>query len=108
MSQSVPTRRILLLAAAAWLAAGAVARGDDDGHDHDRARDAVAKGEALPLSQILAILSSTQDGEVVEVELERSKSGRLFYEIKVLGANGRVRELLVDAKTGLIIKTETE
>jgi hypothetical protein len=84
----------------ATLAAPPSARADDDDdHDHDRARAAVAAGEVLPLQALLARLRSRQPGEVLEVELEQDH-GRWRYEIKLLQADGTLRKLKLDARTG--------
>lgn len=98
-------RRSVLLAALTWAAANGMALADDDGDDHERARRAVSEGNALPLSDILAALRPSLDGEVIEVELE-AKGGRLLYELKVLSPAGRVREIYVDAATAEIVTTK--
>jgi uncharacterized membrane protein YkoI len=74
-------------------------------HDHDRARQAVARGEALPLADILARVKPELGGEVVGVSFER-KSDRWVYEFRVIAAAGRLMEVYVDAATAKIIKRE--
>ena len=105
-------RRALLLSAFAALALPTDAlarqgRGRGRGGDHDEAREAVERGEALPLSEILAIVRRVEPGEVIEVELERDH-GRLEYEIEVLTPRGRVRKVTLDARTGAILENEDE
>lgn len=104
-----PVRRLLLLAAALALVAGGPASADDDDrdHDHERARQAVTDGKALPLGEILSRLQPQIGGEVIEIELE-GKGARLVYEIKVLGGDGRLRELYVDAATAEILATKSK
>lgn len=75
--------------------------------DHDRARAAVARGEALPLADILNRVRPSLGGEVIEVSLEREK-GRWVYEFKVIEAGGRLAEVYVDAATAEIIKREVD
>jgi len=101
-------RRSLLFAAIAaiTLPSAALAHQRREG-DHDDAREAVARGEALPLSEILRIVRRVEPGEVIEVELERD-DGRLEYEIEVLTQSGRVRKVTLDARTGAILETEDE
>lgn len=105
MKPSRHDRRSLLLAALAWVVASGVASADDDRDDHERAHRAVAEGKALPLSDILAALRPSLDGEVIEVEHE-AKGGRLLYELKVLSRSGRVREIYVDAATAAIVSAK--
>jgi uncharacterized membrane protein YkoI len=84
-------------AAAALLAisGAAVAR---DG-DHEAARKAMARGEILPLTRILAVVAQVSPGDVLAVELDRH-GARFVYEVKVLTRVGKVTEVQVDAKTG--------
>ncbi len=64
-------------------------------------RRAVERGEIRPLSQILESLRGKVPGEVVRVEVERRK-GRWLYEFRVIGPNGRLLEVHVDASSGEI------
>jgi uncharacterized membrane protein YkoI len=76
-------------------------------HEQDAIREALQRGEALPLARILAIAQQAVPGDVIEVELERERNA-LIYEIKVLTSNGRVREVEIDARTGSILKIEDD
>jgi hypothetical protein len=60
-------------------------------HDHDRAREALERGEALPLADILARVRLDRGGEVVGVSFER-EDGRWIYAFKVVGATGLLAE----------------
>jgi uncharacterized membrane protein YkoI len=75
--------------------------------DHDFARDAVKRGEILPLSAILSRVERDFRGQMLEVELEREDdapfAGRLVYEVTVLAPGGDVTELYYDAKTGALL-----
>ncbi|HEY6642057.1 PepSY domain-containing protein [Povalibacter sp.] len=75
--------------------------------DRDSIRQALKRGEALPLVRILAIAQQAVPGEVIEVELERD-DGKLIYEIKVLTTKGRVREIEIDARTGSVLAIEDD
>ena len=81
--------------------------GDKKKSEHDAIREALQRGETLPLARILAIAQQAVAGDVIEVELEREKD-TLVYEIKVLTATGRVREVEVDARTGAVLKIEDD
>ena len=78
-----------------------------DGLSADRARDAVLKGEIEPLSKVLGVIETRFPGTILEVELER-EGGGYIYEIKVLGDEGRVVEVEMDAKTLDILKVEDD
>jgi uncharacterized membrane protein YkoI len=75
--------------------------------EHEVVREALQRGEVLPLDKILAIASQQVPGDVIEVELEQDKLG-LIYEIKILTGNGRVREVKIDARTGNVLKIEDD
>lgn len=87
---------VLVLSVAA---AGSPALADGD---HERARAALQRGEIVPLRTILERAEREVPGRLLEAELEE-EGGRLVYEIKLLGADGRVVELLYDARDGALI-----
>ena len=83
--------------------------GDRRQREHDAIREALQRGEALPLVRILAIAQQAVPGDVIEVELERQgKQDVLVYEITILTASGRVREVKIDARTGAVLKIEDD
>ncbi len=59
----------------------------------------------LPLNELLARLTLPADTRIVEIEQE-PEHGAFVYEIEVLEPDGRVRELLVDARSGRILGEE--
>ena len=78
-----------------------------EAHDEDRARDAVERGEILPLERVIARLKRAVQGEISGVELER-EGRRWMYEFKIIAPSGRMNEVRIDAKTGEVIGKETE
>lgn len=101
-------RRFLLAAAFTALLVppdASARRGRGRGGDHDEAREAVEQGQALSLVQILPLAQRAVPGEVLEVELERER-GTLVYEIEILARNGRVRKVILEARTGAVIGLE--
>lgn len=66
--------------------------------DHDRARAAAQAGQIQPLQTVLATVSKTYPGNILDVELEQ-ENGQWVYEIKLLQADGHLRKLLVNART---------
>lgn len=77
------------------------------GSDHERARQALARGEIMPLTRILEIVERTVGGRVIDVEFEE-EAGRFIYEIETLSAQGRLNKLSIDAKTGAILKRDED
>jgi len=75
--------------------------------EHEIAREALRKGEVLPLTRILLIVGQRVPGDVIKVKLEED-DGRIEYEVKVLTPTGRVIEIELDARTGQILKTEED
>lgn len=71
--------------------------------DHERVREAVARGEMVPLETILADALKRHPGRLLEVELEGGE-----YEVEILGADGVVRELEYDARSGELLEIEVE
>jgi hypothetical protein len=71
--------------------------------DHEQAREALARGQVMPLKSVLDQLARQRPGgHILEVELERS-DGRWIYEIKQMDASGRLVKLKLDAQTGLLL-----
>lgn len=71
--------------------------------DYERVRAAVARGEMVPLADILTDAQRLVPGAVLEVELEDGK-----YEVEILGDDGVIRELEYDARTGELLEIEVE
>jgi uncharacterized membrane protein YkoI len=96
-------RTLALIVLLTDLLTSAVAHADSLGAD--RVRALVERGEILPLTDILKRNEERVGGRIIEVEIEQ-KRGTYVYEIKVLRADGRYRELKIDARTGAMIRDE--
>ena len=84
--------------------------GDSDkphASEHEIAREALRRGEILPLTRILPIVQQRVAGDVIKIKLDDDDK-RIEYEVKVLTPNGRVIEVELDARTGRILKTEED
>lgn len=75
--------------------------------EQEAIRGAVQRGELLPLPRVLAIAQKRVPGDVVKVELDYEPTG-IKYEVKILTASGRVREVEINARTGSVIKVEDD
>lgn len=80
---------------------------EHDDHDHDRALIAVQRGEVLPLEKVLATLSATEKGTVVGVKLVQD-DGKWQYRMKMIGNDGRLRKIAIDAKTGAVLSSKED
>lgn len=101
-------RRSLAFAVVLALLDVAPARADDDRReDHEEARRALEHGEVRPLAEIRRLAADRLDGRVVGVELERD-GGRYVYEFKVIAPDGRLLEVVVDARTGAVLGSEAD
>ena len=98
---------LVCAALALSVTSGLAGAGDKKKSEQDVIREALQRGETLPLARILAIAQEAVAGDVIEVELEQ-ENATLIYEIKVLTATGRVREVEVDARTGAVLKVEDD
>ncbi|WP_026988628.1 PepSY domain-containing protein [Fodinicurvata fenggangensis] len=78
-----------------------------DGDDHERAREALERGDVLPLTRILEIAEKDTGGRVIEVDLEHD-DGRYLYELELITPDGRLLELELDGATGRILEREFE
>src|SRR5262250_3335575 len=97
---------LTLIALTMAAASDASARERHRRHDNEFARSALQRGEVLPFSKLLALAAQYLPGDVVEVKLEPRRDGELRYEIRVLTPSGKIRELLLDARTGQYIGIE--
>jgi uncharacterized membrane protein YkoI len=97
----------LLLFCSLTAAAGADDGGRHRARDHDRAREALRRGEVAPLSAIMPAIEARLGARVIEVELERD-DGRLIYEFELIAPDGRILEAEVDARSGALIEVEED
>lgn len=105
----------LLAAVLFVMSALAPARGDDrsyrrhgersHGVHQDEVLDALKRNEIRPLAEVIAAAEKAIPGPVIAVKVKR-KDGRLVYEFKIIAAEGRVREIYIDAATLETVKVE--
>ena len=75
--------------------------------DHNRAKKLLDAGDILPLESILMKARESQPGKILEIELE-TEDNKLVYEIDLLTSDGKVLELVFDARTGQLLSTEED
>ena len=75
--------------------------------DYQAARDALERGEVLPLGTILALVEKEIDARVIEVEFEQ-EDGQYVYEFELITPDGRLLEARADAVDGRILSIEED
>ena len=84
-------------------ALGTTAWADDkEGKITDLVKDA-----KVTIDQAIKTASEKVPGTIVEAELEK-KHGKTVWEVEVLGVDGNVTEVHIDAATGAVIDTEAK
>ena len=92
---------ILCLALAAGLAAPAPTQASNRGHDRyrERGNEQAMADRAISLDEAVARAERRHDARVVRAE-EKRHGDRIEYRIRLLGADGRVFEVRIDAESG--------
>jgi len=68
---------------------------------------ALAKDAKVTIDQAVKTALGKVPGTAVEAELEK-KHDKTIWEVEVLGADGKVTEVHIDAATGTVIDTEAK
>jgi uncharacterized membrane protein YkoI len=90
---------MLCLALVAGAAASGHARASDRDRDHDRGEKRVMADRVISLDEAVARAERHHDARAVRAE-EKRHGDRIEYRIRLLGADGRVFEVRIDAETG--------
>jgi uncharacterized membrane protein YkoI len=78
------------------------AQADDD---YIEARRLQESGDILPLETILKKVRLMYPGKVLEIELEM-EADQIVYEVEILGKDGVVREVYINAKNGTLLSNK--
>ena len=97
---------ILTLTVGSVLALGTPAWSDKK-KDEEGDVAALAKEAKVTIEQAIKTAIEKVPGTVVEAELEK-KHDKTVWEVEVLGADGKVTEVHIDAATGAVIDTEAK
>ena len=89
---------VLALGTPAW---------SDKKKDEEGDITALAKDATVTIEQAIKTAVEKVPGTVVEAELEK-KHGKTVWEVEVLGADGKVTEVHIDAAMGTVIDTEVK
>lgn len=89
---------VLALGTPAW---------SDKKKDEEGEIAALAKDAKVTIDQAIKTATEKVPGTVVEAELEK-KHDKTVWEVEVLGADGKVTEVHIDAATGTVIDTEAK
>ncbi len=94
--------RLTTIALLGALMLGAPAATTRAAGDHDRARAGVQSGQLVPLGRVLSDVRGRYGGRVIDARLSQGR-GQPLYVIKVLTPDGRVREVVANARDGRIV-----
>lgn len=97
---------ILTLTVGTVLAIGSPAWSDKK-KDEEGDIAALAKEAKVTIDQAIKTATEKLPGTIVEAELEK-KHDKTIWEVEVLGADGKVTEVHIDAATGAVIDTEAK
>lgn len=86
----------LVLSVPAW--------SDEREEKESKAAD-MAKTAKVTIDQAIKTASEKVAGTVIEAELEH-KHGKVIWEVEIVGVDGKVTEVHVDADSGAVIDTE--
>lgn len=71
----------------------------------DEARAAVARGDVQPLASVYQMITRRGGAEILDVDLFKGDRGWM-YAVRVLGPRGRVRDVVLDAKSLELIELD--
>ena len=91
---------VLLFSMPAWSDSKGKKDKEEDAHVTDLMKDA-----KVTIDQAIKTASEKAPGTIVEAELEK-KHGKTVWEVEVVGADGNVTEVHIDAASGEVIDTE--
>jgi uncharacterized membrane protein YkoI len=100
--------RVLTVLAGSVLALSVPAWSDDNGKkEMDETREAVELSKTAKVTVEQAIKTATEKvaGKVIEAELEK-KHGKAVWEVEIVGEDGKVTEVHVDADSGAVVAAE--
>lgn len=105
MKQQSPTAFVfVILLVVGTLVVGGTAYGDEKEKNGKAEMASTAK---VTIDQAVKTASERVSGKVIEAELERTHN-KLVWEVEVVTAENKVKEVHIDAETGDVIDVEEE
>lgn len=101
LRRSLLATSVVLVSAGVLATSAALAKPSD----HELAREALERGEVLPLATVLAKVQQDYRGQPLKIEFEH-EHGRFIYEIRLLQDDGRIVKLKVDAVDGHVLSVQ--
>ena len=99
-------KMILAIYAVVFAAAGVwmtdVAKADD------AAENAAIASATITLQQAVQAAEAAAGGKAVESGVDDDDSGMYYYKVEVRAADGSEKKVLIDMKTGKVVKTEAD
>lgn len=92
-------RLLAILCLALMAGAAASGQAQASGRDRDRSGERAMADRAISLDEAVARAERRYDARVVRAE-EKRHGDRIEYRIRLLGTDGRVFEVRIDAETG--------
>jgi uncharacterized membrane protein YkoI len=102
LATALVTGSILAFSVPAWSDDKGKKHEEEEGHVADMVKDA-----KITIDQAIKTASDKVPGTVVEAELEK-KHGKTVWEVEVVGSDGKVTEVHIDAGSGDVIDTEAK
>ncbi len=102
------TMPAILAVGAALVLAGPALSGDKGGKHGEHEGKGMAEMAAaakVPIDQAIKTATDKVPGKVVEAELEK-KHDKIVWEVEVVGADGKIAEVHIDADSGAVIDVE--
>src|SRR6266540_6718859 len=94
-----------LLVGISLIATGPVWSDKKDKHEEEGNIADLAKEAKVTVDQAIKTATGKVQGTVVEAELEK-KHDKTIWEVEIVGADGKVSEVHIDAATGAVIDVE--
>jgi uncharacterized membrane protein YkoI len=108
MMKRASTHAYAGLAALMGMLAATASFSDDDARDQALARKALQEGRIKSLAEITENVKPNLPGDILAVEIDVEKNGRIVYEFDVIDTAGKLMEVDVDAATGEILSIEDD
>ncbi len=70
--------------------------------DESKEKAALAAAAKVTIEQAIKTATDKVQGKVIEAELEK-EDGKVVWEVEIVGADGKLSELYVDADTGVLV-----